>query len=217
MNARLCREAEQVRRAEYAEVHRIDVGLESAAQQSCQCRLVANVIDAIQHRLDGRDTFGFDGGLVEPCRAEIGHLAGGGSHRCGGRVVQQFQDLLPGQLGNLGTGGPTFPAGRHFSGLEPATIGVGKKVVPRLDARVHAGFDCRRSLIRRILQLRLRLRCEPWPTGERTGQRTGERFGQQCRCNPCACGRQLAVPCRSQLNARNSGISHGDVEHGRAL
>ncbi len=150
VDARFHRQAKQVGRSVDAPVERVDIGPETAAQEPGQRRLVRHLIDAVQERLEWRDAPGFDGGLVQVGRAEVGDLARDGSHRLGAGVVQQSQDLLAGELTDLAPRVPALLACRDLGGPEPAAVGIGKEVVAGLDARVHAGFEVRMWLVGRL-------------------------------------------------------------------
>ena len=150
VDARFHRQAQRRGRSVDAPVQRVDIGSEPAAQEPGQRRLVPNVIDAVQQWLERRDAPGLDGGLVQIGGAEVRHLARGRSHRLGAGVIQQLRDLLSGELADLGPGVPAILACRDLGGLEPTAVGIGKEVVARPDARVHAGFEVRMRPVGRL-------------------------------------------------------------------
>ena len=131
-----------MRRVVDAEVHRVHVGPQLAAQQACQRCLVAQPLDAIQQGPHGGDAARLDRSFVEISRAEVGHLACVGSRRGGDGVVDQLHELTPGSFCDLATGAPLPIAGRNLRRFEPAAVGVAKEVVAGLRGRVD-GFVAR--------------------------------------------------------------------------
>jgi hypothetical protein len=75
VQARLNRQAEQVRGIVDAEIQRVDVGTQFAAEESRQCRSVADGVDAPQRGRKGCDPVALDRFVVQIGRAEVRDLA----------------------------------------------------------------------------------------------------------------------------------------------
>ena len=134
-----------------AESHRVDVGAHAATQQACELRLVRDLLDAIEQRLERRETPGLDGGLVQVGGVEVRDLARRGAGRRGAGGVEQRRDAAAGQFLELVAGPPSLLARRDRGGLEPAAVGVGEEIVAGGDARVHRALEPRRSpAVRRL-------------------------------------------------------------------
>ena len=171
VDARLHRQAQQVGRSVDAPVQRVDVGAQSAAQQARERRLVRDLVDAIEQRLERREASGLDGGLVQVGGAEVGDLARESIRPARAGVVEQLRDLLAGELLELVAGAPALLACRDRGGLEPGAVGVGEEVVARPDARVDAAFEVR---MRPVERLRRRL-CVPGDQRKRRGEQQARR------------------------------------------
>ena len=136
----LHREAQQAGRVVDAQVQRVHVGAQPAAQQACQRRFVVDTFDAIQQRLERRKAPRLDGGFVQIGCAEIRYFARVRARGRGAGVVEQLRDLLAGQFVDLGPRVPALLGRRDLGGLEPFAVGVGEEIFAGLDAGVDAGF-----------------------------------------------------------------------------